>query len=123
MDTTRGSSSLPFLEWGVAGMTFPGQPVCGDLQLVEPFPNGVLVAAVDGLGHGAEAASAARLAVATLRAHAHEPVLPLLQRCHEALRATRGAVLTVVSIDARGGTITWAGVGSVEAALLRADGK
>jgi hypothetical protein len=47
----------------------------------------------------------------------------LLQRCHEALRQTRGAVLTVASINALDGTMAWVGVGSVEAVLLRADSK
>jgi serine phosphatase RsbU (regulator of sigma subunit) len=113
----------PLLEWGVASLALPGQAVSGDLHLVQPFAEGVLVAAVDGLGHGAEAAHAAEVAVAILQAYAHEPVLPLLQRCHEALRATRGAVLTVASFHAPSWTITWGGVGTIEAVLLRADGK
>jgi hypothetical protein len=119
---TQGVGAQPLLEWGVASLAFPGQAVCGDLHLVQPFPGGALVAAVDGLGHGEEAARAAQAAVATLQAHAHEAVLPLLQRCHEALRETRGAVLTVASFHA-GGTVAWAGVGTVEAVLLRADGR
>src|SRR2546428_3103073 len=41
------------------------------------------------LGHGAEAAAAARAAVAALNRHAQESVLPLLQRCHQALAGTR----------------------------------
>ncbi len=78
------------------------QAVCGDLPLVQPFPNGALVAVVDGVGHGAEAAAAAHLAVATLRAHAQESILPLLRRCHETLRETRGVVLTLASFNAAG---------------------
>jgi len=34
----------------------PGQAVSGDMHLVRPFEDGVLVALVDGLGHGEEAA-------------------------------------------------------------------
>jgi hypothetical protein len=91
--------------------------------VVEPFPNGVLVAAVDGVGHGAEAAAAAKVAIATLTAHAHQSVLPLLMRCHADLRETRGVVLTLASFKPLDGTITWAGVGNVEGVLLRADAK
>ena len=45
----------PWVEWGVAQITFEGQTVCGDLHLVKSFADGVLTAVVDGLGHGVEA--------------------------------------------------------------------
>jgi hypothetical protein len=111
----------PLLDWGMAVLPLPGQDVCGDLYLVQPFANGALVAVVDGGGHGEEAFVAASVAVATLQADAHEDVLALLRDCHEALRPTRGAALTVASFNAVDGTMTWVGVGSVEGVLLRAD--
>lgn len=117
------SSPSSLLECGFASLPLPGQSVSGDLHLVQPFPNGVLMAVVDGLGHGTEAATAAQLAVATLQQNAHESVLPLLKRCHENLRATRGAVLTLASFNALDETITWVGVGNVEGVLLRPDVK
>jgi serine phosphatase RsbU (regulator of sigma subunit) len=92
------------------------------MHLVEPFPNGALVAVIDGLGHGVEAAAAAQVAIATLRSHAQESPLPLLQRCHETLRRTRGVVLTLASFNTLDETLSWVGVGSVEGVLLRADG-
>src|SRR5260370_1253817 len=122
MQTNRGDPP-PLVEWGVASLALSGQVVSGDMHVVQPFANGVLLAVVDGVGHGAAAAAAAQVAVATLRAHAHEDVLPLLERCHEALRPTRGAVLTVASCNARAGTLSWAGVGSVEGVLLRGNVK
>src|SRR5262249_12311510 len=70
-----------------------------------------------------EAASAAQAAIATLKAHADESVLPLLKRCHEMLRETRGVVLTLASFRPLDGTLTWVGVGNVEGVLLRADAK
>src|SRR5947207_903859 len=121
MPTDADSPTL--LDWGVAVAALPGEGACGDLHLVQPFANGVLVAVVDGVGHGVEAAAAAAVAVATLQARAHEDVAQLLRRCHEALRPTRGAALTVASFNAADGTMTWAGVGSVEGVLFRADGQ
>jgi phosphoserine phosphatase RsbX len=120
---TKTDDPLPVLDWGVASLALHGETVSGDLHLVQPFQNGVLVAAVDGVGHGAEAAAAAKVAIATLRAHAHESVLPLLMRCHCDLRETRGVVLTLASFKPLDGTITWAGVGNVEGVLLRADAR
>ena|ERR1700687_2620663 len=120
---TKTDAPLPVLDWGLASLALHGETVSGDVHLVQPFPNGVLVAAVDGVGHGTEAAAAAKVAIATLTAHAHESVLPLLMRCHGDLRETRGVVLTLASFKPLDGTVTWAGVGNVEGVLLRADAK
>ena len=109
------------IDWGVATLTLPGERESGDLHLVKPVGGGVLVAVVDGLGHGAAAAAAARAAVATLNRHAQESVLPLLQRCHQALAGTRGAVVSVALFDRADGSMTWLGVGNVEGVLLYAD--
>lgn len=121
--TAEPNSSSSLLDWSVASKMLPGETVCGDLHLIQPFPSGVLVAAVDGVGHGAEAAAAAQIAFSTLQDHAQESVLPLLKRCHDALRQTRGVVLTLASFKPMDGTMTWAGVGNVEGVLFRSDAK
>src|SRR5205823_2688246 len=82
--------------------------------------DGALVAVVDGLGHGAEAADAAKAALRSLERHAHEPILPLIRNCHRSLAGTRGVVMSVAVFDARAETVTWVGVGNVEGVLLRA---
>lgn len=107
------------IEWGVASRALPGQPTSGDLNVVKSFSDGLLVAALDGLGHGEEAATAAAVAAATLEMHAGEPLMTLVQRCHEALRATRGVAMSVASFNVSRGLVTWLGVGNVEGVLLR----
>jgi hypothetical protein len=108
------------LEWSVSASPLGGEAASGDLAVVCPFPNGALVAVVDGLGHGAEAAHAARLAAAELQRHAAESVIALVRRCHSALRGTRGVVLSLASFNTRDDTLTWLGVGNVEGVLVRA---
>ena len=54
----------PLIDWGVAARPLEGQAVSGDLHLVKPLDDGVLLAVVDGVGHGGEAVAAARAAVA-----------------------------------------------------------
>ena len=110
------------IEFGVAMMTLPGQTQCGDLHLVKLFPGGGLVAAVDGSGYGEEASGAATLAVATLDRHAQEDLIALVKRCHEELKRTRGAVLSLASFNGNQNMMTWLGVGSVEGRLQRARG-
>ncbi len=115
-------SFLPtsLLEFGVASRALQGQTQSGDRHLVEPYPDGVLAAVVDGLGHGAEAAHAAESAVAILREHAGEPIVSLLKRCHDALLGTRGVVISLASISAAQNMMTWTGVGDVEGVLIHA---
>ena len=107
------------LDSGVASVPLPGQAECGDMALVQDFEDGTLVAAVDGIGHGAEAANAARIAVAALERDARDPVISLVFRCHEALRGTRGVVMSLASYNERHGLLTWIGIGNVAGVLLR----
>ncbi len=109
------------LHWGVATLALEGQTESGDLHLVRPVTDGVLVAVVDGLGHGEEAAAAARIAVDALEQFAEEPPLSLLQRCHVALKGSRGVVMSLARFDEPRGTMTWLGVGNVEGVLHHAD--
>jgi hypothetical protein len=115
---TEEVSSAARLEWGAASQALPGETVCGDAWLVQPFAGGTLAAAIDGLGHGQEAACASGAACALLKEHPHEPLTTLLQRCHAALRTTRGAVISLACFRAAG--LEWVGVGNVEGLLLHA---
>lgn len=109
------------VEWSVASLPHPEQLVSGDLHLVSPTRTGVLIAVADGLGHGDEAGLAARTAIDVLAAHADESPVALMQRCHRALQRTRGAVVTLVSVDTTENTASMLGVGNVEAVLVRAN--
>src|SRR6266496_1820367 len=91
--------SKPLIDWGVASRALPGEAVCGDLHLIKPIPDGVLLAVADGLGHGDEATVAAKTALAILEEHREEPLEALVTRCHDALRKTRGAVMTVATLN------------------------
>jgi hypothetical protein len=84
-----------------------------------PFSNGVLVAALDGIGHGDEAANASGMAVALLEAHAEEPLIAAVRQCHQGLRSTRGVVMSIASFDVSHNLMTWLGLGNVEGVLLR----
>ncbi|MDB6122932.1 MAG: hypothetical protein JWQ71_1925 [Pedosphaera sp.] len=118
---TKTTTALTAIDWGVAARPFPGQTVSGDAHLVTARAGRVLIAAVDGLGHGNQAAVAARTAVSILKKYASGSVVSLVQRCHRTLMMTRGVVMTLASIDVPTGVMTWLGVGNVEGLLLRAD--
>jgi phosphoserine phosphatase RsbX len=115
--------SVPLIEYGVAKLVLPGQTESGDLHVVCSNEEFVLIAAVDGIGHGLEAASAAKAGAAVLSSHIGEPVISLVGLCHEKLKGTRGVVISLASLDTRHGMMTWLGVGKVHGVLLRADRK
>ena len=110
-------------EYGVARFVLPGEGESGDQYLVCCNQTGILVSAIDGIGHGAEAANAAKAAIDILRNGIGEPILSLVAKCHDNLRSTRGVVMSVASVDATHGLMTWLGVGNVHGVLLRADKK
>jgi negative regulator of sigma-B (phosphoserine phosphatase) len=111
--------SLGSLEWGIAAATMPGETESGDAHVACGIPDGMLLAVIDGLGHGTEAAAAATLAQRTLERQAGDDVVELLECCHESLRATRGATMSLAAFNMRAATLCWIGVGNVEAVLLR----
>lgn len=108
------------IDWSAAILAVAGETVSGDMYLIRPFPEGVLVGAVDGLGHGPEAAAAARTAIAVLEASPNQSLVRLVQACHEALKNMRGVVMSLASFNQTEHTLTWLGVGNVEGRLLRA---
>jgi phosphoserine phosphatase RsbX len=114
----EGAGSDASFVWGVAARPFGEEAESGDRALITPRRDGTLVAVVDGLGHGPEAALAARVAIETLEAEADADLDDLVRACHRALRQTRGAVLSA-AIARDDGRLTWTGVGNVEAVVVR----
>ena len=117
------SATKAMIECGVSGMGLAGQPESGDLHIVKLFPDGCLIGVVDGLGHGPEAAVAARIAVRTLEDFPTQSPISLVKNCHEQLIGTRGVVMSIASINFMDNTLTWIGVGNVEGIVWRADSR
>lgn len=99
-----------------------GEP-CGDAvvhhALATPAGPGLLLAIVDGLGHGAPAAQAAAAALGVIGAAPELPLPALLARLDDALAATRGAAVGLARVEpADGGwRLSHAGIGNTR--LLR----
>lgn len=97
-----------------------GERQSGDAALVCAHGEAILVAVVDGLGHGEEAAAAAGVAISTLLEARGQSVDRLFQRCHESLQLTRGAAIALALLETSTATMTWSGVGNVEGLLVGA---
>jgi negative regulator of sigma-B (phosphoserine phosphatase) len=109
-----------WLDWAVAWHALNDAECSGDIHLVVPHSRGVIVGVADGLGHGPEAALAARKAALVCELNAERTLTELMTLCHEALRHTRGAVLSLASFQPAAGMIDRLGVGNVEGILIRA---
>src|ERR1700758_2355608 len=109
---TAAPGTLRF-DHAVGARALHDAPHSGDAHLVLDIPDGLLVSVVDGLGHGPDAAAAAQTALAALRAGPKDVQL-LLRHCHEALRGTRGVVMTLAIFEARRRRLSWVGVGNVD---------
>lgn len=91
----------------------PGERVCGDGWAVAFDGDRAAMLVADGLGHGPDAAEAAREAVEAFRQEPFAGPRESLQRIHGRLRATRGAAVFVLLADAAAGTLRYAGAGNV----------
>ena len=109
------------VEWGVAAQCRRGEATSGDLAIVTRLPDGALVAAVDGLGHGSEAARAAEVAGRVVRDSPSRDLVSLVERCHYALSDTRGAAISLAFVSLLKSTMTWVGVGNVEGRVMSGD--
>ena len=110
-DETVGSNRARNL--GAWSRPHPGEEMNGDAYFVRTRKNLTLIAVVDGLGHGAGAKEASDAALDSLDDWMGEPLDEVLHVAHNALRATRGAVMSVAIIDRANEQISCAGVGNV----------
>ena len=107
----------PSLRHAGASRPLPGENANGDQWIVQEGPAGVRVALIDGLGHGTEAEAAALAARQVLETFPDLDLVDALLRCDAALRGTRGAAASILSIDPSGSLLRFAGVGNVEGSI------
>jgi negative regulator of sigma-B (phosphoserine phosphatase) len=108
------------IAWGSACRLYPGEVECGDACLVEPQGSQVLVAVVDGLGHGSPAAAASTAAIAAIRAHRERGLPEVMRAAHDAMTGTRGAAVTLGRFVADG--VELLAIGNVAGVVMRSGG-
>lgn len=102
---------------GVISIPIHGEVECGDSYLALPGPRRSVYMIADGLGHGPVASEAAREAVKSVQACAQESLTEVMNATHNALKATRGAAMSIAVVDHARSLVTYAGVGNVTAAV------
>jgi anti-sigma regulatory factor (Ser/Thr protein kinase) len=113
--TNRPASDL---EFGFVNLPLAGEEVCGDSWAIAEANGRWLLFVVDGLGHGPQAAEAAREAVRVFGETAEEGPAEVIRASHAALRSTRGAAVAVAQVDLQRGEVQYAGVGNISGSIF-----
>lgn len=117
-------AAAPAFALGAVSLPAPGEHACGDAWAAVEADGRLWLMVADGLGHGPLAAAAARPAARLLRTvvAGGTPAGPVevVERAHLALRATRGAAVSVAVVDPAARTVRFAGIGNVAGAVVTA---
>jgi len=107
----------------MGGLTVPihGEQLSGDKWLTCEVDHSLYCLVVDGLGHGFEAAEAAKLACERFKKNLNVNPATMLKILHDALRGSRGAVAATAKIDFAQNKITYAGLGNITGLLIDGD--
>lgn len=124
------------LQVGVISLPKPREQVCGDGWMVSATEEPLVLAVVDGLGHGPDAAAASRAVLDTLRDRTERTPARLLELAHQRARPTRGAAVAFAVLQRREAatpgplqlaasvgtrSLQFAGVGNIAASVLSGD--
>ena len=97
---------------------YPGELVSGDTWAVSRANEQASILLADGLGHGAYAHDAARVAAAAFLEHAADPPASVVAHIHAALRHTRGAAVAIAQIDPGHQLLRFAGLGNIAGTIV-----
>lgn len=107
------------LDFGGATRPRPLFEANGDAFLLQKFPGGMLVALIDGLGHGERAQRSAGVALRYLQLHCREPLGSLFRGAGQVCRATDGVVMAAARFEfGNAVTFSFASVGNIETRLF-----
>ena len=120
LEQAGGPEVAMTMRWSAAGRPKEGQQVSGDAFTVVEQGDTLLVALVDGLGGGEEAAVAARKALETVEANAGKRLKEITELCHRHMHGTRGGVMGLLRIDTAGRQLSYVGVGNIGIYVLSA---
>ena len=94
-----------------------GETVCGDAWALLSSRGRYALFLVDGLGHGPDAAAAARAAMDAAAQGIQLTAVDFIASVHDALRSTRGAAAAVAMLEPEKELCTYCGVGNIAAGI------
>ncbi|HEY1503056.1 MAG TPA: ATP-binding SpoIIE family protein phosphatase [Stellaceae bacterium] len=105
-------------ELGMVLVPYPGEVECGDSWAFGLKSGAPSLFAVDGSGHGPQAALAARGAVEAFEKSDQMDSVRVMETVHRALAPTRGAATAVARVDRPAQLVRFSGIGNIAGALI-----
>jgi hypothetical protein len=105
-------------EIGAVCLPVAEETECGDAWSVRESGQRFHLVLADGLGHGPQAAQAADRALEIFQGGPEGTPESTLHRIHSGLRATRGAAVSVVTVEPGRGKAWYAGIGNVSGTVV-----
>jgi anti-sigma regulatory factor (Ser/Thr protein kinase) len=105
------------LATGVISQQKSGESVCGDGWTVVQGRGRIVVFVVDGLGHGPDAAAAARAGIESAEKNAHRAAPDIIDAVHNAMRPTRGGAGAVALLQPESELCVFCGIGNISASI------
>jgi anti-sigma regulatory factor (Ser/Thr protein kinase) len=115
---TAAPPELTRIEIRGISLAAPGETVCGDAWVACVDGERAAVMMADGLGHGPDAHKAAQAAMDVFRRDPLADLRGTLEQAHTELRATRGAAVCSLALEARAGVVRGTGAGNVLARVV-----
>lgn len=114
---SRLEAAVPLLlDIAAHAIPYPGEDECGDAIGIQQIDRRIGICVVDGLGHGPEAAVAAKACTEIFMASPDRSPADILQLCHQAIMHTRGVAIAVAVLDR--GQIIHCGVGNISCSIV-----
>ena len=110
------------LRYGASQRAYDNAPLCGDGWSVAYDPQARSAMLVDGLGHGALAHDAACAAMQGFGETDVRDPASAMDALHRSMSGSRGGAVAIATYDERHGTLRFAGIGNISAALHSLEG-
>jgi anti-sigma regulatory factor (Ser/Thr protein kinase) len=110
------------IEIGGVSVPLKGETVCGDTYALAERGGVPSLLVVDGLGHGPGAADCAEAAVTAFHETETDTPAESMRDVHAALRATRGAAVSIARIDYGRGELLYSGIGNIAGVIWSHEG-
>jgi anti-sigma regulatory factor (Ser/Thr protein kinase)/serine/threonine protein phosphatase PrpC len=107
------------MKFGILSRPFKGEKFNGDTVFLKFFNNKLMIAVIDGLGHGFEAEEAAQKAIECLNNNYHQNLDMIINQMKSDIRKTRGLVISIALIDYRKSLLNYVGIGNVTTRIYK----
>jgi len=101
------------MQYGVISIPALGAEHNGDAFVIREFDQKILIAVIDGLGHGEGAHAVSHEAATYIQKNYMHDLSAIIENCHKVLRRTRGGVMGLLRVDLERSILAYSGVGNI----------